>query len=200
MRVSQIMKTDPVTIAPNKRVGQALRLMKKHNIRHLPVVQDDKMVGWITSRVLREVLLASMLEIITVGDVMIQAPITVTPDTGVEEAARLVYENKIGGMPVMEGDKLVGVITTMDLLAAFMSMLGLLRGSSRLDLLLEDKPEVLEKAANLIKEAGGKIMNVALGPVRQGKRSFFFRLNKCDMTPIIEALKKHKLKVVDYIP
>lgn len=200
MRVGQIMKTNVVTIAPNKRVGQALRLMKKHNIRHLPVVQDDKMVGWITSRVLREVLLASMLEIITVGDVMIQAPITVTPDTSVEEAARLLYENKIGGMPVMEEGKLVGVITTMDLLAAFLSMLGLLRGSSRLDLLLEDKPEVLEKAAAVIKEAGAKIMNVALGPVKQGKRSFFFRLNKCDLAPVLEALKKHKFKVVDYIP
>jgi len=200
VRVGQIMKTNVVTIAPNKRVGQALRLMKKHNIRHLPVVQDDKMVGWITSRVLREVLLASMLEIITVGDVMIQAPITVTPDTSVEEAARLLYENKIGGMPVMEEGKLVGVITTMDLLAAFLSMLGLLRGSSRLDLLLEDKPEVLEKAAAVIKEAGAKIMNVALGPVKQGKRSFFFRLNKCDLAPVLEALKKHKFKVVDYIP
>ena len=106
MRVGQIMHKKLITISPDKRVGQALKLMQKHNIRHLPVVKDHDMVGWITSRVLREVLLASMLEVITVGDVMIEAPITVSPDTSVEEAARLIYEHKIGGMPVTEGDKL----------------------------------------------------------------------------------------------
>ena len=85
------------------------------------------MVGWITSRDLREVLLASMLEEIKVGDVMVQAPLSVTADTEVEEAARLIHEHKIGGMPVMEGDKLVGVITMLDLISAFITMLGLLR-------------------------------------------------------------------------
>ena len=81
-----------------------------------------------------------------------------------EEAARLVVEHKIGGMPVVEGDRLVGVLTMLDLISAFTTMLGLLRSSSRLDLSLEDKPEVLEAASELIKEAGGKIINVALGP------------------------------------
>ena len=110
--------------------------MQKHQIRHLPVMEHDRMVGWITSRDLREVLLASMLEEIKVGDVMVQAPLSVTPDTEVEEAARLIHEHKIGGMPVMEGDRLVGVITMLDLISAFITMLGLLKSSSRLDLLL----------------------------------------------------------------
>src|SRR4030042_2668327 len=105
MRVGQIMHKAPVIIAPSKRIGQALKLMQKHNIRHLPVIKDDRMVGWITSRILREVLLASMLEIITVADVMVQAPIAVTPEPGVEEAARPPYENKNGGMPVIEGER-----------------------------------------------------------------------------------------------
>ncbi|HEX9882660.1 MAG TPA: CBS domain-containing protein, partial [Desulfobaccales bacterium] len=108
MLVGQIMTREVATITPDKSVGQALKLMQKFNIRHLPVVQHHRMVGWITSRDLREVLLASMLEKITVGDVMVQAPITVTPDTSVEEAARLVVEHKIGGMPVVEGDRLAG--------------------------------------------------------------------------------------------
>ncbi len=200
MRVSQIMSTEIVTISPDKRVGQALKLMQKHNIRHLPVLKGKRMVGWITSRDLREVLLASMLEKITVGDVMLQAPIAVTPDTRVEEAARLVHDHKIGGMPVMEGERLVGVITMLDLISAFISMLGLLRSSSRLDLLLEDRPEVLEAASSLVTQAGGKIINVALGPTRDGKRSYYFRLSKCDLNPIIEKLKKHGHEVLDFIP
>jgi acetoin utilization protein AcuB len=200
MQVSKIMSANPVTISPDKRVGQALKLMQKHNIRHLPVVKDDHMVGWITSRDLREVLLASMLEKITVEDVMLKSPITVTPDTPVEEAARSIYEHKIGGMPVLEEGRLVGVITMMDLISAFLSMLGLLRTSSRLDLLLEDRPEVLEEATRLIKDAGARIINVALGPGSEGKRSYYFRITKCDLQPIIEVLKQQGFQVVDIIP
>ena len=200
MLVNKIMSENLVTIAPDKRVGQALKLMQQHSIRHLPVVQDDRLVGWITSRDLREVLLASMLEKITVEDVMLKNPITVTPETPVEEAARLVYDHKIGGMPVLSAGKLVGVITLMDLISAFLSMLGLLRTSSRLDLLLEDKPEVLEEASRLINEAGGRVINVALGPSKEGKRPYYFRLIKCDVQPIIQALKEHDFTVLDYIP
>lgn len=200
MRVSEIMSQEIVTITADKRVGQALQLMQKHQIRHLPVMEGRRMVGWITSRDLREVLLASMLEKITVGDVMVQAPITVTPGTSVEEAARLVVEHKIGGMPVVEGDRLVGVITMLDLLAAFTAMLGLLRSSSRLDLRLEDKPEALNAASELIKQAGGKIINVALGPSKQGKRSYFFRLEKCDLKPLMASLQQQGYEVVDAIP
>ncbi len=200
MLVGQIMTRELVTISPDKQVGQALKLMQKWGIRHLPVVQHDRMVGWITSRDLREVLLASMLEKITVGDVMVQAPITVTPETGVEEAARLVVEHKIGGMPVMEGERLVGVLTMLDLIAAFTAMLGLLRSSSRLDLKLEDKPEALEAASRLIKEAGGKIINVALGPRQAGMRPYYFRLEKGELKPIIDSLKKQGYEVLDVIP
>jgi acetoin utilization protein AcuB len=200
MLVGEIMTRQVATITPDKQVGQALKQMQKLNIRHLPVVHQDRMVGWITSRDLREVLLASMLEKITVGDVMVQAPIAVTPDTEVEEAARLVVEHKIGGMPVVEGDRLVGVLTMLDLIAAFTSMLGLLRSSSRLDLRLEDKPETLEAASKLLKQAGAKIINVALGPSEKGKRAYYFRLEKCDLKPLIKSLTQQGYEVVDSIP
>jgi acetoin utilization protein AcuB len=200
MLVGQIMTREVATITPDKSVGQALKLMQKLNIRHLPVVQHHRMVGWITSRDLREVLLASMLEKITVGDVMVQAPITVTPDTSVEEAARLVVEHKIGGMPVVEGDRLAGVITMLDLISAFTTMLGLLRSSSRLDLRLEDTPATLEAATRLIQKAGAKIINVAMGPTQAGRRSYYFRLDKCDLKPIMERLQKQGFEVVDAVP
>jgi acetoin utilization protein AcuB len=199
MRVGEIMNKEPITIGPKTPVGQALKLMQQHQIRHLPVLEDDAMVGWISARTLREVLLASMLEVITVGDVMVQAPISVTPETSVEEAARLVHEHRIGGLPVLEGDQLVGVLTVNDLLSAFIIMLGLLRSSSRLDLLLDSKPKTLEKASRLIQESGGKIINIALGPTQADKRCYFFRLEKSDLDPIIAALKEQGYQVVDFI-
>jgi len=199
MLVGQIMSQKIVTISPDKGVGQALKLMQKHQIRHLPVITHNRMVGWLTSRDLREVLLASMLEEIKVGDVMVQAPISVTPDTEVEEAARLIHEHKIGGMPVMEGDKLVGVITMLDLISAFISMLGLLKSSSRLDLLLENRSEALDAATRFIKEAGGKVINVALGPTQGNKRPYYFRLKKVNLEPIVNTLKQQGYEVLDTI-
>ena len=199
MRVAEIMNKDPITISPKTPVGQALKLMQQHQIRHLPVIENDVMVGWISARTLREVLLASMLEVITVGDVMVQAPISVTAETSVEEAARLVHEHRIGGLPVLEGDKLVGVLTVNDLLSAFIIMLGLLRSSSRLDLLIDSKPKTLEKVSRLIQESGGKIINIALGPTQEDKRCYFFRLEKCDLDPIISTLKDQGYQVVDFI-
>ena len=200
MRVNEIMSQEIVTITPDKRVGQALQLMQKHQIRHLPVLEGGRMVGWITSRDLREVLLASMLEKITVADVMIKAPISVSADMGIEEAARLIKEHKIGGMPVLEGERLVGVITMLDLIGAFLTMLSLIRNSSRLDLSIEDKPEALEAAAKIIKDAGGKILNLALGPARGHQRAYYFRLEKCDLGPMVEALNKAGIKVLEVIP
>ena len=199
MLVGQIMSQKIVTISPDKRVGQALKLMQKYQIRHLPVIERGRMVGWITSRDLREVLLASMLEEIKVGDVMVQAPISVTPDTDVEEAARLIHEHRIGGMPVMEGDKLMGVITMLDLISAFISMLGLLKRSSRLDLLLPNRSEALDAAARLIKGVGGKIINVALGPVQGDKRPYYFRLEKVTLEPIVSTLKQQGYEVLDTV-
>jgi acetoin utilization protein AcuB len=200
MRVSEIMSKEIVTISPDKRVGQALQLMQKHQIRHLPVLEGGRMVGWITSRDLREVLLASMMEKITVADVMIKAPLSVTTDTGVEEAARLIMEHKIGGMPVLDGDRLVGVVTMLDVIGAFLTLLSLIRQSSRLDLLLVEQPEALEAATKIIKEAGGKILNLAMGPTRGHRRAYYVRLEKCDLDPIVKALEQQGLKVQDIIP
>jgi acetoin utilization protein AcuB len=200
MLVSQIMSQQIITVSPSRGVGQALKLMQKHQIRHLPVTEQGHMVGWITSRDLREVLLASMLEEIKVGEVMVQAPLSVTPDTEVEEAARLIHEHKIGGMPVLEGDRLVGVITMLDLISAFITMLGLLKSSSRLDLLLENRPAALDAASHLIQEAGGKVINVALGPTEGGKRPHYFRLEKVNLEPIVSSLKAKGYVVLDTIP
>jgi acetoin utilization protein AcuB len=200
MRVSEIMSREIITISPDKGVGPALQLMQKHQIRHLPVLSGGRMVGWITSRDLREVLLASMLEKITVADVMIKAPLSVTADTDVEEAARLIIEHKIGGLPVLEGDRLVGVLTMLDVIGAFLTLLSLIRSSSRLDLQLEAKPEAVEAAGQIIQDAGGKILNLATGPGRGQQRAYYFRLEKCDLEPIVAALKKAGIKVVDVIP
>ncbi|MDD3579902.1 MAG: CBS and ACT domain-containing protein [Desulfobacca sp.] len=199
MRVGRIMISKPITVAPDSSVHQALKIMQQHSIRHLPVVDGEKFVGWVTARDLQQVLLAAMIEKITVRDVMVTDPLTVTPLTGVDEAAHLMHDYKIGGVPVLEKGKLVGVLTVADLLSAFLYMLDVLRRSSRLDLVLADRPGAFEEACQLIHQAGGKVINVGLGLEGCQQHTYSFRLDKCDLEPIIKSLKERGHQVLELI-
>ena len=199
MRVGRIMISKPITVAPKTSVHQALKLMQQHSIRHLPVLEEEKFIGWVTARDLQQVLLAAMIEKIVVRDVMVADPITVSPMTSVEEAAHLMHDYKIGGVPVLEKGRLVGVLTVADLLSAFLYMLDVLRSSSRLDVVLADRPGAFEEACQLIHQAGGKIINVGLGLEGCQQRTYSFRLEKCDLDSIIQSLQQHGHKLLELI-
>ncbi len=199
MRVGKIMIREPVTVPPETTVLEAIKIMQELNIRHLPVVRAGQFAGWLSARDLYGVMLAAMLEEITVGEIMNPEPLTVSPDTGLQEAAHLMKRHKIGGVPVLVGRKLVGVLTVIDLLSAFLYMLEALTSSSRLDLALPDEA-AYEEACRLIREAGGEIINVGLGaPQPNGERIYAFRLAKTDLAPIVAALKAHGLRVVELV-
>jgi acetoin utilization protein AcuB len=199
MRVGKIMIKDPITVPPETTVLDAIKIMQELNIRHLPVVRDGLFAGWLSARDLYGVMLAAMLEEITVGEVMNPEPISVTPETGLEEAAHLMRQHKIGGMPVLKGRHLVGVLTVIDLLSAFLFMLEALQSSSRLDLALVDDA-AYEEACRLIEAAGGKIINVGMGASHAGEeRVYAFRLARVDLEPIVKSLKEHGVKVVELV-
>jgi acetoin utilization protein AcuB len=142
MKVGEWMAREVVTVNKEQSIQQCSDLMKAHSIRHLPVVKDGKLEGFITEGDIRQVLLASMIEELTIEDVMISNPITAAPDTDIEEAAKIIYYNKIGGLPVVdEEDYLVGIITVADIMASFIELMGVLRSSSRIDVILGDDPE-----------------------------------------------------------
>ena len=199
MRVGKVMIRDPITVPPEVTVLEAIKIMQELNIRHLPVVQEEQFAGWLSARDLYGVMLAAMLEEITVGEIMNPDPISVNPDTGLEEAAHLMRQHKIGGMPVLKGRKLVGVLTVIDLLSAFLFLLESLQSSSRLDLALHDDA-AYEEACRLIEAAGGKIINVGMGAPHAGEeRVYAFRLAKMDLQPIVASLKEHGVKVVELV-
>jgi acetoin utilization protein AcuB len=199
MRVGKIMIKEPVTVSVETTVLEAIKIMQEMNIRHLAVVRGGQFAGWLSARDLYGVMLAAMLEEITVGEIMNLDPIVVTPDTGLKEAAQLLRTHKIGGVPVLSGRKLVGVLTVIDLLGAFLFMLDALESSSRLDLALADD-RAYEEACRLIREAGGEIINIGLGaPQAGGERVYAFRLAKIDLRPVIASLKEHGVKVVGLV-
>jgi acetoin utilization protein AcuB len=119
------MTPNPITVHPQNTLPQVRKLMEEHHIRRLPVVEEDELVGIITLGDIREAqpsdvsALSSyeseqLVELITVDTVMTPDPLTVTPESSIAEAAQLMLEHKVGGLPVMENSKLVGIITETD--------------------------------------------------------------------------------------
>ena len=132
-RVRDWMVPDPIIVSPQATVADAVVLLEAHRIRHLPVMDVDRLVGMITDR---DVRLASMprarmepaqpdalLRLIRVEQVMSPDPTTAAPDMPIAEAARLMLERRYGGLPVVDDGRLVGIITQGDLLKALLTYL-----------------------------------------------------------------------------
>ena len=205
------MRGELITAKETDTLEKAFEIMKQHGIRHLPVVKGRKLVGIITERDIRQ----AMEPIPTrkrrkeayyipreafVKEFMTSELITVEPHTNIEDAAKLIYQHKIGGLPVAEKGKLVGIITETDILAVFIQMMGILIASSRIDVALGNDPDSFEEACKIIKAHQGRIISVGLTPQDEDKggRVYFFRLEQCDLTPLIRAFKKAGYEVVSY--
>jgi acetoin utilization protein AcuB len=194
------MSKNPVAISPEASIQEAIDLMKTYSIRHLPVVESEvRLVGWVTDSDLRGVLIASMIEELTVGDVMIADPITVASSDVLEKAALLITEHKIGGMPVLEDDKLVGVITVVDILEAFVDIMGVLGSSSRLDVKLGESRDAFQEVSRIIREHNGEIISVGILSQESPERIYSFRIEKCNTEPLRQALEAQGHEVVSYI-
>ncbi|MFQ5657272.1 MAG: CBS domain-containing protein [Candidatus Methylomirabilales bacterium] len=131
MQVKDWMERRPVTISPQETLLKAWRLIRERRVRHLPVVDGGRVVGIVTDRDLRQALPSRavglelheaphLAEKVRIWEVMSRVVVTVRPDAPVEEATDLLLRYRIGGLPVVNGDILVGIITKTDLLRAFL--------------------------------------------------------------------------------
>jgi len=195
------MTKDVISITKDRSIQECVNLMKKHSIRHLPVVEDGKLVGLVTEGDLRQIFLASLIEDLAIEDVMISDPITVSPDTEIEDAAKVIFYNKIGGLPVVdEQDRLLGIITVADILAAFIEIMGVLKTTSRIDVILGDDPEAFEKVSSLIRDRGGEIVSVGMSGHRiRRKRVYYFRLKKCNVRHLAKVLERAGYQVISSV-
>jgi len=184
------MSREVLTVPVTAGLEEAAALIKEHDIRHLPVVEGKKLIGLVTEGEIRGAIFPAMLEDIGVKDLMITDPITVTPDALLEDAVRLVYQHKIGCLPVVDRDgNLKGIITVVDMLAALIDLMGLLSESSRLDLTLPEKPEAFEEVSHIIQANGGKIIGVSLSRLSEDQVVYLFRLEKMNLESIVHDLQ-----------
>ena len=129
------MSTPPLTITSEDSLENAIHLLHKHNIRELPVVQNGKLIGIVTDRDLREIApsypifrdqqeIRRYLQKLKVASAMTVDPLVVSPETLLVEAARLLHAYRIGSLPVVENEELVGIISVSDLLMDFIEQSG----------------------------------------------------------------------------
>ncbi len=169
MLVGERMSRPVITIPPTMPVQEALALFRKEHIRRAPVVKDGKLVGIVSDKDLLNaspstVTSLSVWEInyliskIKVSEVMTKKVITVTTDTPIEEAARIMADHKFGGLPVMDEARLVGIITETDLFKIFLELMGAREPGVRVTAEVADNPGELAKVTKAIADIGGNFI------------------------------------------
>jgi acetoin utilization protein AcuB len=121
MQMLHVMTKHPETIGPDDLLSKAKEMMDAGNFRRLPVIQEGRVIGILTERDIREH--SGYLKSTKVDAAMKSPVVSVKSKASVEDAARLMLAHKIGGMPVVDNDKLVGVVTSTDMLRAFLNVI-----------------------------------------------------------------------------
>jgi CBS domain-containing protein len=133
LKVKDAMTRDPITLPPEESLMEAAQVMRMRKIRRIPIVVGDKLVGLLTEGDLKRAEPSTLsdtqehftevMEGTQVNRIMIENLLTTTPDTPLVEAARTLWTNKYGALPVLEGEKLVGILTDNDLIGALVQVL-----------------------------------------------------------------------------
>ncbi|MBI5845997.1 MAG: CBS domain-containing protein [Deltaproteobacteria bacterium] len=199
MRVKSIMTSDPVSIRRNASIADAIAIMKDNAIRHLPVVdRENRLVGFLTLADLKQGFLPSLVADVDLKDLMISNPFTAHVNDDVEDAARLIHKKKIGGMPVVDDNgRLAGVITVIDILGAFIEMMGLLTQSVRLLVETGPGPDAVSRACAIITGAGGNIISIGLPDAKPDSPKRVFRLETAGSAEARKALADAGYKVAE---
>lgn len=210
MLVGRRMTPNPKTVTPETSLAEASDRMKREKVRRYPVVtQQGRLVGIVSKD---DLLHASpsgisslsiwemtyLLSKVKVQDVMTRKVITVTESTPLEEAARIMLENKIGGLPVMRGEALVGIITESDIFRVFTEVLGGAEPGIRVSLLAPNVKGSLAKISNAIFEQGGWIsaFNIFRGedPSNWGAH---IKVSQISQDALMAAIKPYVLEILD---
>jgi len=209
--VENWMAKHVITVRPEAKITDAFDLMQAHRIRHLPVVEDDALHGLVTDRDIRLALIPSPLgateelvyhlgALTRVDEIMATDLITVAPHSSIEEAAKLMAQYKIGALPVVEQGKLVGILTETDILHVFIEMLEVIQSSSRIDLVLGEKPGALDEVSRFLQQNQVKVISVGMSPAETaGAPVYSFRIERTTIAPLVQKLEQAGYRVVDAI-
>ena len=205
--VENWMNPNVITVDADDSMLDATKLLKEHNIRHLPVLEQGKLVGVITDRDLKRAApsdataleaheLLYLIANIKVREIMTKNPITVPYNYTIEEAAELLLQARISGMPVVDKDgDVIGTITQTDLFRVLISLTGVGKKGVQFAFLLEDRPGSIKDVADVIRGYGGRMASIlsSYEKAPEGHRYVYIRMydvNREKMPQLKEELKK----------
>ncbi len=210
MYVANKMTTDLITIDPYQTISEALDLMQEHHIHRIPVVEDGKLLGLVTEGVVLKNTPSNastlsihemnyLLSKTKIKDIMLKKVITITPEALLEEAADTMEKNNIGCLPVVNDQNfVVGIITTNDILKAFVSLLGYHRTGTRLVLEFEkDMPGIMAELTSVFLDAN--INMTHLTAHRNGKTEIVIRCDTTDQGFLMDLLMSKGYQVVSIL-
>ena len=203
MLVKERMTLHPLTMEPTASITEAHRYMRENNIRHLPIVDKrNRLAGLVTRETLLQAMPSSVttlsiwemnyaLNKLKVRDVMVKDVITIEEDVSIEKAARIMAENKIGCLPVMRGEALVGIITDIDMLTTLMELMGARQAGVRVTLQVSDAPGELAKVTAAIAGQGGDIAACGTYPAEEAlKASITLKVRHVQQDDLIASLRE----------
>ncbi len=197
MLVEKLMHSPVYTVGPDVSIYDALELTRQKQIRHLPVVEAEKLVGIVSDRDLREACPSCLenceqdiIKTTPVRKIMQTQVITVHPLDFFDEAVKLMHDNKIGCLPVVSVGRVVGIVSETDVLAHLVNMLGILAPGSYLELDIPDKPGVLAEITQIVKNHAVNISSIILCPPRDdGRKCLVLRLQALNISRIASEIE-----------
>lgn len=210
MYIGRIMHTDLVTVTPDNSLVQARRIMDSKPIEHLLVVdKQGELVGILSDRDLKQNWaspattlsaheLSYLLEKVEVRSIMIRTVLTVSPSTTVERAAYILQQNSISALPVLDKGKLVGIITSSDVMGVLLHAIGMGKQSSRLSVYVKDDIGALSRITSTLRDEKINIQSIFSFPEYDypGAHQIVFRVARYDEDRAAKALEKSDFKVV----
>jgi len=202
--VEEIMKKNVIALTTADTVRDALRLMNEHKIRHLPILNDDEVVGIVSDRDIKEAAPSMLPEQkeelydFPLSHVMTSNPLTGHPMDFVEELAVLFYEHQIGCLPIVAGGRLVGIITETDLLYNYIELTGAHQPGSQIEVRVPDVPGILFEVSKVFHEQNTNVLSVLVYPDKENRQSkiLVIRIKTMNPLPIINGLKESGFDVL----
>ncbi|MGZ3397074.1 MAG: CBS and ACT domain-containing protein [Isosphaeraceae bacterium] len=200
MLVRDIMSSPAVSIPPAMTLEDAYRIMQERDIRHLPVLDKDRLVGVITDRDLRlatSTLAPSPLSLQSrVSEVMNGDPMTAEAADPVEDVAFRMRQRKIGCLPVMDDGQLIGIITGLDLLDALLRMTGVDKPSGRLEVRLPDHPGELARLTSFLSHRDLNVHSILTYPESRDSLRAVLRIGSIEIRALANDLRLADFEVL----